>query len=88
MEGAVQAGEWRGYHVIFPIKLTDAAQRKATAVYAACKPKITHIIVHNIKTKFMVGGEALPGTLMNRKAKLIEISVHVSYILDVVPHSK
>lgn len=55
MEGVVQAGKWRGYHVLYLIKLTDAAQRKAIAVCAACKPKITHI-VHNIKTKFLRGG--------------------------------
>lgn len=53
MKGAVQAGKWRGYCVIFLITLTDAAWRKATAVCAACKPKITHIFVHNTKTKFM-----------------------------------
>lgn len=57
MDGAVQAGKWMGYHVILPIKVTDSAQRKATAVYAAFKPKITHTVVHNIETKFKEGGK-------------------------------
>lgn len=55
MEGAVQAGKWTGYHVILLIKVTDAAQSKTTAVCAACKPKITHTVVHNTKTKFKEG---------------------------------
>lgn len=85
MEGVVQAGKWRGYHVLYLIKLPGAAQRKAVAVCAACKPKITHI-VHNIKTKFL-RGDAILGTFMNRKAKLPKIRVLVSYILDDVLHS-
>ena len=84
-KGAVQAGKWSGYHGIFLIKLADAAQRRATAVYAACKPEITRIVVHNVKTKFMAGREAILGAFMKRKAKLIEISGPVSYILDIVP---
>lgn len=67
MEGVVQAGKWREYHVLYLIKLTDAAQRKAIAVYAACKPKITHI-VHNIKTKFLGGGGGYPWDIHEQKS--------------------
>lgn len=40
-EKAVWAGKWRGSRVVFLIKVTDAAQGKATAAYAGCKTRVT-----------------------------------------------
>lgn len=74
---ACREGKWRGSGVVFLIKVTDAAQGKATAAYAGCKTRVTRwswcYLQHH------GGKKAILGAVTNSKAKWIKISVQVFY---------